>query len=475
MNRWPVFPRSLRQLVMLAFLLILLPLLVLAWQAWQSLNALSDQAALVNRTTLIDARRSEAMTNAALEMERSYRQYCVLDDPTLAKVYQSQRKRYSEMLDAHAGVLPDDKLYQALRQDLNNLAQLQCNNSGPDAAAAARLEAFASANTEMVQATRTVVFSRGQQLQREIAERGQYFGWQSLVLFLVSLVMVLLFTRMIIGPVKNIERMINQLGEGRSLGNSVSFSGPSELRSVGQRILWLSERLSWLESQRHQFLRHLSHELKTPLASMREGTELLADQVVGPLTPEQKEVVSILDSSSRNLQKLIEQLLDYNRKQADSAVELENVELAPLVETVVSAHSLPARAKMMHTDVDLKATACLAEPMLLMSVLDNLYSNAVHYGAESGNICLRSSLHGARVYIDVINTGTPIPQEERAMIFEPFFQGSHQRKGAVKGSGLGLSIARDCIRRMQGELYLVDESGQDVCFRIELPSSKNTK
>ncbi len=76
---------------MLAFLLILLPLLVLAWQAWQSLNALSDQAALVNRTTLIDARRSEAMTNAALEMERSYRQYCVLDDPTLAKVYQSQR------------------------------------------------------------------------------------------------------------------------------------------------------------------------------------------------------------------------------------------------------------------------------------------------------------------------------------------------------------------------------------------------
>lgn len=182
--------------------------------SWQSLNALSDQAALVNRTTLIDARRSEAMTNAALEMERSYRQYCVLDDPTLAKVYQSQRKRYSEMLDAHAGVLPDDKLYRALRQDLNNLAQLQCNNSGPDAAAAARLEAFASANTEMVQATRTVVFSRGQQLQREIAERGQYFGWQSLVLFLVSLVMVLLFTRMIIGPVKNIERMINRLGKG---------------------------------------------------------------------------------------------------------------------------------------------------------------------------------------------------------------------------------------------------------------------
>ncbi len=291
------------------------------------------------------------------------------------------------------------------------------------------------------------------------------------MLFLVSLAMVLLFTRMIIGPVKGIEKMINRLGEGRSLGDSVLFTGPRELRSVGQRIIWLSERLSWLESQRHQFLRHLSHELKTPLASMREGTELLADQVVGPLTPEQKEVVGILDDSSRNLQKLIEQLLDYNRKLADDEVELERVEIAPLVESVVSAHSLPARAKMIHTDVALAVNACLAEPMLLMSVLDNLYSNAVHYGAESGNIWIRSSLHGSMVYIDVMNTGTPIPEAEQTMIFEPFFQGSHQRKGAVKGSGLGLSIARDCIRRMRGKLYLVDEHAQNVCFRIELPLS----
>jgi len=259
----------------------------------------------------------------------------VLDDATLERVYQNQRKRYSEMLEAHAGVLPDDRLYQALRQDLNDLAQLQCANSGPSSAASAQLEAFAAANTEMVQSTRAVVFSRGQQLQLEIAERGQFFGWQALVLFLVSLALMLLFTRMIIGPVKGIERMINRLGEGRPLAQSVVFNGPRELRYVGERIIWLSERLAWLESQRHQFLRHISHELKTPLASMREGTELLADQVVGPLSPEQKEVVEILDASSRNLQKLIEQLLDYNRKLAGGSVELEAVELAPLVEMVL--------------------------------------------------------------------------------------------------------------------------------------------
>lgn len=146
--------------------------------------------------------------------------------------------------------------------------------------------------------------------------------------------------------------------------------------------------------------------------------------------------MAILDASSRNLQKLIEQLLDYNRKLADGAVVLESVEIEPLVDMVISAHSLPARAKMMHTQVDLNVPSCLAEPMLLMSVLDNLYSNAVHYGTESGTIYIRSNNNGSRVFIDVANTGSPIPDDEKTMIFEPFFQeSSAKRCGKRKWSG----------------------------------------
>ncbi|CNI87279.1 MULTISPECIES: HAMP domain-containing sensor histidine kinase [Yersinia] len=469
LKRWRLFPRSLRQLVLMAFLLVLLPLLVLAYQAYQSLDHLSTQAADINRTTLADARRSEAMTSIALEMERSYRQYCVLDDATLAKLYQHQRKQYAQMLDAHASILPDVRYYQTLRDLLTQLSDIQCKNSGPEQNASLLLEQFSRSNAEMVQATRDVIFSRGQQLQKDIAERGQFFGWQSLLLFLVSVLLVVLFTRMIIGPVKGIERMINRLGEGRPLGNTALFKGPRELRSLAQRIIWLSERLAWLESQRHEFLRHISHELKTPLASMREGTELLADEVAGPLTQDQKEVVAILDNSSRHLQLLIEQLLDYNRKLADGPGELENVELLEMVEDVIAAHSLPARAKMIRTEMDLQADICWADPTLLMRVLDNLYSNAVHYGEESGTIWIRSRQVNNRVQIDIANTGASIPVSEETMIFEPFFQGSHQRKGAVKGSGLGLSIAQDCIKRMQGDLQLVSVDYAAVCFRIELP------
>lgn len=92
-------------------------------------------------------------------------------------------------------------------------------------------------------------------------------------------------------------------------------------------------------------------------------------------------------------------------------------------------HTHSARAKLMQTVVNLEVSHCLAEPMLLMRVIDNLYSNAVNYGSESGTIWLRSQQQGDRVWIDVANSGTPIPPEEQAMIFEPFSRVASSAKG----------------------------------------------
>ncbi len=469
MYRWRVFPRSLRQLVILAFTLVLLPLLLLAFQAWQSLDNLSEQAAEINRTTLTDVRQTESMAAIALEMERSYRQFCVLDDKGLIQLYQKQRRQYHQILSTRLGKLPDKRYDQRLNQLLVRLAQLDCTDSRPSGDASASLEAFSHANAEMVQATRDNIYARGQLLGQAIAQRGHFFGWQALLLFMFSLVLVMLFTRMIIGPVKVLEKMINRLGEGKSLNRGESFRGPREIQSLAQRIMWLNERLSWLESQRHEFLRHISHELKTPLASLREGTELLADEIAGPLTTDQREVVSILDSSSRHLQQLIEQLLDYNRNLAEIPAEPEDINLAAMLGMIIDAHSLPARAKHLTTELDLQVEHCHAESILLMRVLDNLYSNAVHYGEESGNIWIRSRKAGQRLYLEIANSGDPIAKADQALIFEPFYQGKIQRKGAVKGSGLGLSIARDCIQRMNGELSLQAVDYAAVCFVIDLP------
>ncbi|MDX4950601.1 sensor histidine kinase [Proteus mirabilis] len=479
LKKWRIFPRSLRQLVIMAFWMVLLPLLVLAYQAYQSLDQLSNQAAITNKNALADTERSEVMRNLAIEMEGNYRRYCVLRDKTDEEMYQQRYQQYSKMFSTlQQTIIPlsESKEAQALNTSLKTLKSIQCKNSEPTSQMQQALEQFSYANNRIVVLTKEIIFSRGEQLQMAIAEKGRYFGWQSLIVFVFSLILIALFTRMIIGPVKGIEKMINRLGEGRTLNNNLnSFQGPRELRSLAQRIIWLSERLAWLESQRHEFLRHISHELKTPLASMREGTELLADEVAGPLTLDQKEVVAILDNSSKQLQLLIEQLLDYNRKLSEVPQQIEEVDLTSLVNDVVLAHSLPARAKGIKTIISLDLKECRAETTLLSRVIDNLYSNAVHYGAESGNIWISSYQIEQKIVIDIANKGTPIPESEQKMIFEPFFQGSLLRKGAVKGSGLGLSIAHDCIKRMDGELNIVHSDYADVCFRIELPLLSENK
>ncbi len=94
---------------------------------------------------------------------------------------------------------------------------------------------------------------------------------------------------------------------------------------LGERIVWLHDKLKELELQKYQFLRHVSHELKTPLAVLREGTDLLCEQLVGPLTPDQLEICQMLDENSRRLQTLIERLLDFNRLSQQEAFELEPV------------------------------------------------------------------------------------------------------------------------------------------------------
>lgn len=472
MNKRHFAPRSLRQLVLLAFMLVLLPLLILAWQAWDSFSGLSQQAAETNRNTFTNVRLSELMARTALDAERSYRQYCVVGDPTLSTLYHQQYSRYQSMLSTFRQQLPDLAIAQQISQHLAVLAQPECVQGNVPPTLSDILSDFSRQNSLLVQATRQQVMAQGLQLQRNIAERGAFFGWQSLILFLISLGLMLLFTRMIIRPVKDLKQMIHRLGEGGEIDLTTEFRGPVEIRSLGQRVVWLSERLSWLEAQRHEFLRHLSHELKTPLASLREGSALLADEVSGPLNREQKEIVAILDQSSLHLQTLIEQLLDYNRHSSDGGTGIAEVQLEPLFEAIISAHALPASARQIETVLTLEQLVCLADRQLLARALDNLYSNAINYGKPGGTIMLTSTRTAQRVVIEVMNQGTAIPAHEREMIFEPFYQGSRQRRGPVKGSGLGLSIAKDCIHRMQGTLSLVSHPRMAVCFRIELPAEE---
>jgi two-component system sensor histidine kinase GlrK len=246
-------------------------------------------------------------------------------------------------------------------------------------------------------------------------------------------------------------------------------SGPADLRSLGERLDWLRLRLTELEAQKNRFLRHLSHDLKTPLAALREGTELLNDQVAGPLAPPQRQVVAILRDNSVKLQRLIEDLLDYQRAlHAASGLQVSTVAIDSLVRQSLRSHQLAAQGKALRIGIEVSAFSVWGDAAKLRSVIDNLLGNAVKFTPAGGEIRVLAREEGGLATIDVLDSGSGVPPEEREAIFEAFFRGRAGAYGRAEGTGLGLAIAREFTEAHGGRIEVVS-GARGGHFRVTLP------
>ncbi|UYG08274.1 sensor histidine kinase [Halomonas sp. M4R1S46] len=466
-RRWR--PRSLLQLVLLAFLMVMLPLAVLMFQAGQALSELSRLADQSARQAVEETRRARTLGALALELERSARQYAVVEQESLLEIYDERLAEFRRLLARQRELLPDDPNVKALSSELDKLAELpglpleEFKGRLTDFLSfAEHTEAMRHATNRRIDDRLDVIRARAEDVQRRL-------WWQTAALVSASLILMLLFTRLIIRPVHQLERRILGIGSGGQEAKRAPVQGPAELVSLDERLDWLSSRLEELEEQKQQFLRHMSHELKTPLASVREGSSLLADGVAGELSDHQREILELIDASGSELQQLIEQLLDYNLLQHNRRLEVERLDLATVVKEVLAKHRLALQQKEMRVDCFDGPLAWQADRIATARILDNLISNAIAYGEDAGQLEIRARVEQERLIVEVANSGEPIPEEDRPRLFEAFYQGRIRRKGALKGSGIGLSVAADCARLQEGTLELVDDPRLAVCFRLTLP------
>jgi two-component system sensor histidine kinase GlrK len=333
----------------------------------------------------------------------------------------------------------------------------------------AELAAELAENASEVLAISTRVADREVTLLRANAESLQ----RQLVLLVlfstaVALVIALALTRHIARPIAELDAAIRQLG-GADFAQPIAVRGPEDLKTLGERLDWLRRRLLELEDEKNRFLRHLSHELKTPLTALREGAELLYDEVGGPLSASQRRVVAIMKDNSIKLQRLIEELLDYQRAlHAAAALAPRQLALDALVREVARGHELAAQAKGLHINVNAQAGMVEADPEKLRSIVDNLIGNAVKFTPAGGSVAVLASSSAHEALIDVIDSGPGVPAEERESIFDSFFRGRAKAGARVEGSGLGLAIAREFVEAHGGKISVLAEA-RGAHFRVALP------
>jgi two-component system sensor histidine kinase GlrK len=331
------------------------------------------------------------------------------------------------------------------------------------------LAAELSENASEVLAISTRVADREVQRLRIDAESVQ----RQLVLLVLfstalALAIALALTRHVVRPIAQLDTAIRQLGSA-DFSQPIAVRGPDDLKTLGERLDWLRRRLAELEAEKNRFLRHLSHELKTPLTALREGAELLHDEIGGPLSSQQRKVVVIMKDNSIKLQRLIEALLDYQRAlHASASLEVRSVSLRTVVHEAAQSHELAAQAKGLRVAIDAEPATLEADPDKLRSIFDNLIGNAIKFTPAGGSVSVLARSSGDQTLIDVIDSGPGVPAEEREAIFDSFFRGTARAGARVEGSGLGLAIVREFVEAHGGKISVLAEA-RGGHFRVALP------
>ena len=252
----------------------------------------------------------------------------------------------------------------------------------------------------------------------------------------------------------------------------MTVNGPQDLEQLGERLEWMRRELIDIEQQKNRFLRQVSHELKTPLTALREGAELLSEEAVGKLTPEQREIAEILRHNSVELQKLIEDLLSYGASQFRKVtVDREPVDVREVIGRVAADQGLAVRARGLTLDIAAEDIILSADPEKLRVVLDNLVSNAVKFSPANGVIRVAARLSGGALELDVMDQGPGIAREERVRIFDPFYQARHDGAGPLRGTGIGLSVVKEYVFAHGGSVEVVD-SARGAHLRVRIPLTR---
>lgn len=500
-----VRPKSLSGLMLFGLLLLALPLLVAIITAALQIRTLTTKGQQIVIEGVTAARASQQLFSQIASLERTARLYEVLNDPKLLDTYKEQDETFS----ATRAKLYEDAT-AATRQTLRQVAAVQhairtAVLTTPVAAGAANSTAGA-ANADAANPTAgaasptagavnpaalTRQFSRlsglvdkvaeqsNEQIDAEVASlqvrtdraRARLF-WQAALLLPLTLIAIITLTLIVGRPLRHLDRAINDIGHG-NISNPITVRGPHDLVRLGRQLEWLRLRLVELAQERNRFLRHMSHELKTPLANIREGTELLMDGAVGELDTAQREVTAILRDNGIKLQRMIENLLSFSAWQT-SSVGLESTEfrLRPVVKQVLENQQLTLLSQRVRLDVQVEDVTLVADRSKIRLILENLVSNAVKYSPKGGTIHIKAATSANSILIDVADNGPGIAKEERDHVFEAFYTGRAAKTTAVKGTGIGLSVVLEFVAAHGGTVQIVDGEYPGAHFRISMPINR---
>jgi signal transduction histidine kinase len=311
------------------------------------------------------------------------------------------------------------------------------------------------------------------------AESEERVSWIIAAAALVlSAILSLFLVRSIARPLARLAAGTREISEGR-FGHRLAISGAVEFSEVARDFNTMAERLEELDRLKKDFVSTVSHDLKTPLSSMQETTDVLLDELPGSLTPKQRQLLALNRESGRRLAAMLAKLLDLSRLEAETGPVMELVDVASLVREVVERASTARGHGFTHgargPDISLVAPAgrllMRVDPVGIAQVLDNLIENAIKFSPPGATvrIALADIRSKGTVLLSVADEGPGVPDAEKARVFERFHQTTVGRAARSRGVGLGLAICRHIVAAHGGVIWVADHEPKGAVFCVLLP------
>ncbi|MCI7727337.1 MAG: ATP-binding protein [Clostridiales bacterium] len=252
--------------------------------------------------------------------------------------------------------------------------------------------------------------------------------------------------------------------------HKVNMGGNDELTILGNEFNELTERLQTSEQKRSRFVSDASHELKTPLASIKLLTDSILQYDMDLETT--REFVSDIGNEAERLNRMTEKLLSLTRAEgAGAQQEMEIIFMAPTVRRV--ARMLKNNALQAGITFDLKLdndTSILILEDDLYQIVFNLMENGIKYNHSGGRLTVRLSREEDNALLEVSDTGMGIPEEAIDHVFERFYRVDKARSRQTGGSGLGLAIVRSIVQRNRGTISVASTLGKGTTFTVSFPA-----
>ena len=289
----------------------------------------------------------------------------------------------------------------------------------------------------------------------------------SLILEIAVILFALLFSTAFTTRLRKIMVSMRIIREG-DYSHRVSIGGNDELTVLGSEFNDLVERLNTSEQKRNNFVSDASHELKTPLASIK----LLSDSILqNDMDIETvREFVGDIGSEADRLNRMSQKLLSLSRIEDQSDSDCEIVYFAPTIDKVVRMLSPYANETNVTIETSLSDDcSILILEDDLYQIIFNLVENGIKYNIAGGSVCIYVTRSDDNALLTVSDSGSGIPEESLPHIFERFYRVDKARARKSGGSGLGLSIVRNMVERNNGEIHVESTEGQGTTFTVSFP------